>query len=100
MKCTVEFDCKNCLNSITVDAVFKAPGTVGGFMRDKVIAQGWHLFRTCLCPDCIKKALQEKATCKYCKHWYNKSLSSPECSLDDVRCIALDSCEHFEEGWK
>lgn len=58
---------------------------------------GWHLGRRCICPDCLKK-YADCGKCSVCKHWRNKSMETPTCTLDGELALGHDYCDSFEKS--
>ena len=101
MKAQLKFDCKNCIDDITIDVTTNGKTMTSlKEIRDAARKQSWSIGRDCYCPTC-SKALP--ASCSTCEHFEgNKSMGSSICRIDGNFTTASDYCTHHEprHGYK
>ena len=95
MKAEIKFECKKCINDITLDItiVGKTMPSISK-VRESANLQGWSIGRDCYCPSCLREL---PAHCSTCEHFEgNKSMGASICRRDGNFTTNTDYCDHHE----
>ena len=98
MRIRVFVECDYCTNDIEIvedKKMLKLP--LNSKIRNEARRLGWHLGRKCICPECLSM-YADRRKCATCRHWRNKIMESPCCTLDGELALAQDSCESHVGG--
>lgn len=95
MKAELKFDCKNCIDDITIDVEFVGK-TMTDFTKIRGMAyqQGWSIGRDCYCPSCYANLPSHCGTCEHFEG--NKSMGGLRCRRDGNFTTSYDYCEHYQ----
>ena len=110
MIATITFQCDRCLNDIDIEVeganikeLNKAMTTKS--IRDYLTRKGWHIFSSCLCPECKTKVGENN--CMNCTHMEykdcnyrcrrNTSNKSNIITYTDSVVTKYDTCKYFKK---
>lgn len=94
MKAEIKFECKNCIEDLTLDITITKSFPTMGVVREKAMRRGWSIGRDCYCPDCLSKL---PARCKTCEHFEgNMIMGSSICRKDGKFTTENDYCPCHE----
>lgn len=97
IKAKLVLECKDCIDDVTVEVnIVNRELPVFKDIRDKVIAQGWHLGRYCYCPTCLSKLPNHCETCIYFEG--SKTMGACVCRYDGRFTTGKDYCPHYSSN--
>lgn len=101
MRAELKFNCKNCIDDITLDVEIVGR-IIPSFSKIVSMANslGWSIGRDCYCPDCLNKL---PAHCETCEHFEgNKSMGSMVCRKHGDFTMPNDYCKQhrYFHGYK
>ena len=100
MKAEIKFECKNCVEDLTLEITVKQGLPAMSTIREEARKRGWSIGRDCYCPECLSNL---PARCETCEHFEGrKSMGSPLCRRDCKFTTANDFCSRHEpiHGYK